>query len=231
VTRVLGIGDSITLGLGVELEESFLKVLERRLRTEHAPSPEVINFGQLGFNMAQAIRLLEKKGLPYGPDLVILTICSNDLEFEGEMSDPDSWLGRINELLKTEKESALQSWIRQKLMFYDRKRYADGLLEDTTRARALIEGEFNRLSRVAASHGFQVMVVIPNKSPFVEDCLGAARERGFWTVDLRKPFEEAGGSFHLHPEDLHPNAAGHRAIASFIYDALEKKGWPDRPEP
>ena len=47
--RIAALGDSVTFGYGVALEESFPKVLERILN-ETRPGHEVLNFGVGGYN-------------------------------------------------------------------------------------------------------------------------------------------------------------------------------------
>ena len=57
--RILAIGDSFTMGVGVESSETFSKVLERLLRsTELGTSVEVINAGVPGYNNRQEVTFL-----------------------------------------------------------------------------------------------------------------------------------------------------------------------------
>jgi hypothetical protein len=56
------------------------------------------------------------------------------------------------------------------------------------------------------------------KAPDVE---GIARELGFVTINLNDVFRgHDAASIRLAEWDKHPNAAGHRVIASGLYDAL-----------
>ena len=79
--RIACIGDSITLGYGLEDGQSYVTRLEELLN--NAPGKkctfEAINYGQLAFNMYQERLFLERKALPYDPDLVILQVALNDL--------------------------------------------------------------------------------------------------------------------------------------------------------
>ena len=87
--RILGLGDSFAFGWGLELEESFLKVLEKKLNGGHA-SPqamnyEVINGGIPGFGTYEASKLLKFIGQRYEPDLVIVALYEgNDYLNNGE---------------------------------------------------------------------------------------------------------------------------------------------------
>jgi hypothetical protein len=77
VRRIACVGDSYTFGLGVELEATFPKQLEKRLNEVHPT--EVLNFGICGQDARQARLNLEKVALRYRPDLVIYSIYWDDL--------------------------------------------------------------------------------------------------------------------------------------------------------
>lgn len=76
VYRVAVLGDSVALGHGVGDSETFAAVLDRRL-SEVRPT-EVINMGVSGFGTAEELIQLQRVGLAYQPDLVILTYFQND---------------------------------------------------------------------------------------------------------------------------------------------------------
>ncbi len=74
--RIVVLGDSVTLGHGVEDEETFSAVLEKRL-SQIKPT-EVINMGVSGFGTAEELIQLRNVGLKYNPDLAILAYFPND---------------------------------------------------------------------------------------------------------------------------------------------------------
>ncbi len=69
--RVLMLGDSFTAGLEVELEDTFVKIVEKELQKEN-PKIEVLNAGTDGWSTEQELLFLEKRGLKYDPDMVVL---------------------------------------------------------------------------------------------------------------------------------------------------------------
>lgn len=71
--RVLCLGDSFTWGWGVGDDETYPKVLEREL-----PGSEGINAGVCGWGTAQELLWLEREGLAYAPDAVVLGFYLND---------------------------------------------------------------------------------------------------------------------------------------------------------
>jgi len=77
--RIVVIGDSIAFGYGVELQESFPKLLEARLRARTDTAIEVLNLGVNGYNSYTEAALFADVGIRYQPDLVLVEFCINDL--------------------------------------------------------------------------------------------------------------------------------------------------------
>lgn len=78
--RIVVLGDSITFGYGVNLAETYPKQLEQQLNQQPSlPTRyEVISIAMGGLGTEQEAYLLEREGLKYDPDLVIVGYCSND---------------------------------------------------------------------------------------------------------------------------------------------------------
>lgn len=75
--RIVGVGDSVMWGSGVNQEDSFLGMLQRLL-AEELPDLEVINAGVVGYSTYQERLLFEERVVSYAPDLVLVNFCSND---------------------------------------------------------------------------------------------------------------------------------------------------------
>ena len=82
--RILFLGDSVTFGWGLELEQTFADRTEKML-DERFPELDFtsINAGVPGFALLQGVRLLEAEGWSYRPDLVVTSFGSNDVAFWG----------------------------------------------------------------------------------------------------------------------------------------------------
>ncbi|MEF8880533.1 MAG: SGNH/GDSL hydrolase family protein [Candidatus Nanohaloarchaea archaeon] len=76
-TRIVVIGDSFTMGYGVNRTDLFTSVLERGLKYKER-DVQVINLGVSGFGTAEELVTLKNKGLKYNPDLVIMAYYKND---------------------------------------------------------------------------------------------------------------------------------------------------------
>lgn len=94
--RIVGIGDSIMFGQGINLEDTFLKVLEKKLNENSLEYKyEVINFAVPGYNAAMEAETLKQKSLKYNPDLIILNSVSNDLHLPNFVRNK-SEIGRLD---------------------------------------------------------------------------------------------------------------------------------------
>ncbi len=88
VFRVLALGDSFTLGYGVNREDLFVDVLEHWWNAE-GRRVEVINAGTEGFSTDQEVAWLEKVGSKLEPDLVLIFPYENDLYWNGRTQYTD----------------------------------------------------------------------------------------------------------------------------------------------
>jgi hypothetical protein len=78
--RIIGLGDSFTMGYEVDLEDTYLYQLERVLHDRGHRNVEVLNLAVSGFGTAEEMLKLEHEGLAYEPDIVVLGYFNNDVE-------------------------------------------------------------------------------------------------------------------------------------------------------
>lgn len=80
--RVVIVGDSYVEAVQVPLNRTFHKLVESELngksRGVGGPTIQVIALGNSGTGQAENFRTLRDKGLEYRPDVVVMTLCSND---------------------------------------------------------------------------------------------------------------------------------------------------------
>jgi len=77
--RVLVTGDSFAYGWGVEMEEAWPWRLERALDSDERPV-EVVNAGVPGWSPDHVWVWLTTRGFAFEPDLLVVQLCSNDLQ-------------------------------------------------------------------------------------------------------------------------------------------------------
>jgi lysophospholipase L1-like esterase len=92
--RILGVGDSVTFGYGVRLEETFLKVLEDRLNAKAgAVRYEVVNAGVEECGFDGYYHILRARAPTLEPDLVLVGIVLNDIQRYGDLERPPRLAG------------------------------------------------------------------------------------------------------------------------------------------
>jgi hypothetical protein len=80
--RILNLGDSVAMGWGVRLEDTYGQKLESLLNEQGTGGTqyEVVNAGVPGWNLENAYAYLQAEGLKYNPDLILLDITiANDI--------------------------------------------------------------------------------------------------------------------------------------------------------
>jgi len=113
VFRIMAVGDSYTFGWEENLGDTYPKLLEAKLNKKYDRTCEVINAGVYGYNTEQEYEFLNREGLKYSPDLVIVGFVDNDAEPQSmvlinpkwEMERARSWFlelvkDRLNVLFK-----------------------------------------------------------------------------------------------------------------------------------
>lgn len=110
IYRVIVLGDSVTLGHGVEDDQTYAAILEHKL-SETGPT-EVINMGVSGFGTAEELIQLQHLGLAYQPDLIVLGYFPND-----PLNNVVSKLYRVREgkLIRNQEDFVPAIFIRDRL--------------------------------------------------------------------------------------------------------------------
>lgn len=75
VKRIIFLGDSNTFGYGVEEEQRISDLLAKSLPNDY----QVLNLGVFGYGTDQEALLLEREGMRFRPDLVVLGFSAGDL--------------------------------------------------------------------------------------------------------------------------------------------------------
>jgi lysophospholipase L1-like esterase len=244
--RVVLLGDSQTLGWGVEREDTWAVRLQRILG-ERSPAPlRVINAGVASYETRQQSRYLLREGFELEPDLIVLLYLDNDLEIDDRPYDPwrQSSLrgkrpGEVAELL-ARRTRLYQLWFyaRQMRTAFAATRYEplqvgipqefEPSMREQPGWKASMES-LRTIARAAADRGVPFAVVHFDwiEFPFSRELDRAVREavapvpvaytpEWFRGRDVRDYFNS--------PVDSHPNAEGHRVLAEHIAVFLRDEG-------
>jgi lysophospholipase L1-like esterase len=81
VHRVLALGDSVTFGEGLSVEQAYPAVLEAELDRVEPGRWEVVNAGVEGYNTAAELAYLERHGMALAPETVVVGFNLNDFDY------------------------------------------------------------------------------------------------------------------------------------------------------
>lgn len=228
VFRVLAVGDSFTFGFGVTGDEAFPALLDAR-----RPDVEWLNGGVCGYGTDQALLFLEARGLAWRPRLVVLTLCSNDVEENLR----DEMYGRAKPRLVVDGERVVRPagdvpfpWLARTSMLWRsidknlwawRRRIPEGVEAD--KGRRVLRAILREIARTCAASSIDLVVVRTFEYLELPD-----RHHGYHVLDLVHPLQ--GREDLVFARDRHWNPAGHRFVADRIEAFLEQRGLvPTRP--
>ncbi len=229
--RIALVGGSIVMGSGVEHEDIFEALLEKRLNREYAssgPRYEILNFAVGGYGVLQYAASVERKVFQLNPDVVILATLSGELSrtadvLTGMIADGSTLPPYVDSLTVKAgiKPGMKRSEVRRLL---SRPEVSDSLqawgyrsIVDNCRRHNVIpvwaylptlDQASNDSTRRKPSHDFGQMAPV-------------ARKAGFVVLDLSDAYSgTTSGDITLVPWDPHPNALGHKLLADRLHDVL-----------
>lgn len=238
--RIVGLGDSVMFGWGVDHEETYLVLVERALneRRPEGPRFETLNFAVPGYNTHLEVALFERHAARFSPDVIVVHFVKNDFDVPNFLlRPPDPWALDRSSLLDFARGRFRAGLIAiENLGRLDRRRRADVLdayrhmAGEDAAAKAL-----ERLAKHARSRRIPVVILFGAATADQRALLERmADEHGVHLAPIR-PYVEARfaamgisgdrearrTAFRVAPHDAHPNAVGHAIYAEALLDRLE----------
>lgn len=250
--RIVGLGDSIPFGFGVDEENTYLFLLERLLDEEGWPC-EVLNLAVPGYNTAMEVEMMESRGFRYEPDLIILGFCQNDFNLPNFL--------KLGQNFLTLKRSFFYDWLVQyKPLLYGMELTAWGGGEEELRDLSRIPPEhrdmvgekgvieaFRRLGETSRTRG--IPVVIEYHRDYYEGILDdggggesdiqaflrrISQQEGFHYCDTTRRLcayaSESGEPYKrlywVKEDDPHPSRLANRRIAEGLRDCIVSEVLP-----
>jgi lysophospholipase L1-like esterase len=239
--RIAVLGDSVAMGSGVTLEETYAYRLERALAAAHPERRfEVLNFGVGGMNAWSVIDRLDRLALRYDPDLLVYGYTLNDIEGPAYRRSVDAAF--TNPLRFA--ASPLRVWrllgprvaSLRELLSAPRGSYTfeldDNYFHNPEAWRA-VQQALDRFAAVARERGVCAVVLMDTRlywlnalHPFhrhYRAVIEAVRERGLVAVESFPAHRgERAEALWVSPIDPHPNARGHEILFEALYAGLSQ---------
>ena len=222
VFRIVVLGDSVPNDVRIPREARFHRVMFHALEERSDVNVEVINVSCEGYSTLQEVRLLERVGLRYEPDLVLLAYVLNDpfLQNGGHRRMGNSYAAFMGMFFL---EKALEGSLCPKFNSFNQG-YAYALM---------VGAPLERLALLSRLHGFRTLVAaLPVVEDFADEaCMSAYDRIGALAQAQSMPFLRVVDAFQGEDSDdylkegdsmdvTHPNAAGHlrmgNALADFV---------------
>lgn len=233
--RIVAVGDSITYGFSIPLEDTYVKQLEDLLNAgDMERQYEVINLGIGGYNTSQELHRYQSKGRKYQPDLILIGYALNDIE------PPSTVLAVVKWLEERENRwyyrSKLTKWFLDRLEAppIDAAGGPGGpvLAHEDPEKWHVVKKAFGNFARIGKEDGVPVVLVI---FPLLEDLddyryrplhakvSGEATRQGLLVLDLLEDFRghETGEMRRVQSDVWHPSPEGHAVAAEAIHDFLQ----------
>ncbi len=250
--RILGLGDSFTYGVGAAFDETWLVLLERRLnkRLGQHPRVEIIKAGVARFWPETERLLLERLGVRFAPDLILVGFTPNDvvdscLGLDAVRVDESGFMmtHQAKELGRAGLYLFLHSHLaRSVLARYSTWRDRDRCPFDLPYERGLagheenwlkVEAEYSRMAAIAGGIGAQLVIVhIPDRGPWTARQEYPAARLAAWAERHGAGFIDILPAMRAHPQtaslyyrrDPHCTPAGYALIAAEVTRHLEASG-------
>jgi len=246
--KILALGDSFTFGDGVELNDTYLSILEDRLNKNANKKYEIIKAGVAGYSTYNEKLYLEKNGLKYHPDIVFVQFWWDDLGIDkisyladtgflttGKIKSFAQWRLFLNKNFRAYAFlRALYTRIFNKALFASRANFFPDS-EDVLRQKFNITlRQFKDIEEICKQNNIVCFFLLIPLKEFVYDKGGIKKEWDAFcdflnqddikyidiTPQLIKAVNKGEAVFFI--VDPHLNKNGHRIVAEALYQYLSK---------
>jgi lysophospholipase L1-like esterase len=225
VYRLAFIGDSVTLGMGVVPEETFVARVGS-LAAAGGRNVQTLNFGVDGYNAVQIRELLTAKALAFEPDQVVYVLCLNDFDFTDSSGQKIAYFKKPRFFLPQWLERRRRSLRKTEFHRYHFGRHRDEVF-------AAILGMRDVLAARHVGFSLAVVPVFPDRpgdpayfehyplQDIHDAVVGFAAANGIRAHDLLADFRRQPPPPQRYLLDLwHLSSAGHQVAAQALYGEL-----------
>jgi hypothetical protein len=243
--RIVGIGDSVMFGWGVEEEESYLALLGRRVSAALNRKVEIINTGTPGYNTTMEVAALQHKAMIYEPDVIVLHVVNNDWGAPEFMTETDTGFSLYRCYL-CEKVTALVRQVFHKVPTAQSEFFIGATPDHSDRVikqyRYMLgpvgfQNALKLLHQLTAERKIPVFILFGGLPREIRETTARESSRYGFTLVAAKPYVDRYFSsitppvssdnrrlmLQLPDGDPHPSILGHMLYADAITDAVLKE--------
>lgn len=236
--RIIGLGDSVMFGWGIEQEDIYLSRLEAHLNKSDSVHFEIINTGVPGYNTVMELATLKEKFDLEAVDLVLLNFVPNDFDLPDFIrKKPDYW-GTKKSFILQQFEDYAGFDKRLRTAPFDKENF--GFQRDSSKVPAeyrnmVGQSSFQKavteLKDLSKKYGFRVIVFPQNPtSPLPTFVQTLCTEFAFETVQLESYWmdykqKNPAAEWSLSETDFHPSKHGHFVLAKALEEKISPADW------
>lgn len=247
--RIVVVGDSVTNGHGVQLDDTYAKQLERQLNNKVVSNLnyEVLALSLGALNSVQEAHLLEVEGIKYDPDLIVIGYVLNDpapgASLRAQRRKHERLLPRIkgaasrSSIVHYAYKAGKRIWWKIAVVMrleqtaeYIHQDYFSALHQDPKKWNEVV-GALERIKKLSEPREVPVVLALFPILYQLDDyrwtevhqqVRDAAEQNGIDVLDLLERFKRhRQADLQVDNGDhVHPNALGHRVAASALFDFL-----------
>ena len=235
-TPILFLGDSVTLGWGVDDEQTWVRGLEEALETSTGDPVVCLNAGHLQYDTIQELDWLRAHGAQIAPSRIVLTFVSNDLDdtwqtYQDLMADAaraPTAQDRVRGWASRYLPGLFGVWIHHEVVHGTEPADSDAHLPVHERQQyverwPVSERALDQLLATAQELTAELVILDHTVPPF-PDLPEWCAANGFVYGDFRFTPEESAQNVRLSAADAHANARGHAFLTDKAAQALTRSG-------
>jgi len=230
--RILLLGDSVTLGMGVEVEAAFARRLEALAGKRMDRPVRTINTGVGSYNTTQEAAFLRLRGEELKPDLVVLVYVENDIEKNLPPFDPARKLSLRGKSPPEAIELILwHSRLYRLAAHVLRHRGREAVPDRSAPGWQASMADMASIADCCQERHLPLAVFLwrmtpsPTTDALWQDLSAVANAKGFALCDMEPAFRGLDPlKFRISAVDAHPNSEGHRVVAEAMDAFLASRG-------
>jgi len=222
--RIAFAGDSITLGLSVDWEDTFVRQFETEAnKKEFRQNIQALNFSVDGYNAPQVCEMIKTKVIDFSPDIVVYTMCLNDFDFCASSGLKIRYFRKPKSFFLSKVKSAYRRMFGGDFHLYHFRKNKDVVFQNILDIKEVLERKGSRFRVV-------ILPVFPENATDFDNypLRGVHKEIGLFllkngirSLDLLDAFSHLEKPLRDYCYDIwHPNVFGHRLIAKQLVSFL-----------
>jgi lysophospholipase L1-like esterase len=221
--RIAFVGDSVTLGHGVDMDATFVRVFEREAGLRVPPvDVEAMSFAVHGYSAIQVLELLRGTVVEFSPDIAVYVMCMNDFDFVHSSGQLMKYFQKPESFFFRMLERVYALYVVDHFYDYHFQKTKETIFAEIVKAKA-------EMDNLGIDFRVVVMPIFEGDDPSSEyalmdmhkEILTMLGKNKIPTVDLLGAFDQANSEPEYYAfDDVHLTEAGHQLTGTRLVEGL-----------